>query len=319
MVLLRVPPVDPTPPPPADAALRPSKSTSILPPVGRTSAASAAPPPDRPSIFASSAKASGGFEPALGLGPSDRSLLPDQLRQRRMKHVSCQTSATELADLRQLQEQLFQVRQELGSVNQELAHAERRLRHEVREEMEERVRKFEKRTMEKVAFLRQRQENSVNLVRKASKAQVESHKAHTEGTLKAEHDRVRASEEAEYARMVQQLEQRDLLIAGYKRENRELREQIERIKDAPPPPGLNKGKSSTSAVEVAEQTASLEAALMQRDATIKALRDQLARVQHGLPPTAGAPPTLSQSQSVPVVGAGQAKTPGGAKSASKKK
>ena len=35
---------------------------------------------------------------------------------------------------------------------------------------------------------------------------------------------------AELARLAQQLEQRDLLIAGYKRENRELREQIEKLK-----------------------------------------------------------------------------------------
>ena len=238
----------------------------------------------------------------LGLGPADRSLLPDQQRQRRNKHVGCQTSSSELADLRTLQEHLVQVKQELATVNQELVHAERRLRHEVREEMEERVKKFEKRTMEKVAFLRQRQESSVNTMRKASRAQCESHKAHTEGVLRAEHDRKRKGEEAALAQMASQLEQRDLLIAGYKRENRELREQLERLRDNASPPPLGKKLSSPmQQLDVAEQTAQLEAALAQRDATIRALREQLARVQHGLPPET---PSMATSHSMPAVGEG---------------
>ena len=103
-----------------------------------------------------------------------------QQKQRRAKAASCQTESTELADLRQLQQQLFDVRQELSTVNAELSHAERRLRHEVREEMEERMHKFERRTMEKVQFLKQRQVSSVTTMRKASKAQLESAKVQTE-------------------------------------------------------------------------------------------------------------------------------------------
>ena len=56
-----------------------------------------------------------------------------QQKQRRAKHIACQTDSTELADLRLLQQQLFDVRHELNSVQQELSHAERRLRHEVRD------------------------------------------------------------------------------------------------------------------------------------------------------------------------------------------
>lgn len=282
------------------AKLRGSSSLASLPALG----------PGRTKLVekASSFSLTASHSQPLGLGPADRSLLPDQQRQRRNKHVSCQTSATELADLRLLQEQLFEVRQELASVNQELSHAERRLRHEVREEMEEKVRKFEKKTMERVAFLRQRQEKSVSVMRKASNAQVESHKSQIEGTLRSEHQRVRAGEERELGNLNHQLEQRDLLIAGYKRENRELRDQIEMLKSRDNPAALKRGPSS-------DETASLEAALANRDATIKALREQLARVQHGLPPVAEAPPALGHSQSVPAVGNPTASdsTPAGAK------
>jgi len=284
--------------------LRGSSSLASLPALG----------PGRSSNNSSPSLTSSHSQP-LGLGPADRSLLPDQQRQRRAKHVSCQTSATELADLRLMQEQLFQVRQELSTVNQELAHAERRLRHEVREEMEERVRKFEKKTLEKVAFLRQRQEKSVTVMRKATNAQMESHKSHVEGTLRGEHERLRAGELREMSSLAQQLEQRDLLIAGYKRENRELREQIENLKSREgSAPSMNKKASSASN---GDESAALEAALAQRDATIKALREQLARVQHGLPPTTDA--TLSSSQSVPVVGAPGGATPAGARTQPRRK
>ena len=145
--------------PDATTTVAKSKSTPYLPTIGSSSAA---------------VRASREFP--LGLSPADPTLLPKQQRQRRMKHVSCQTESTELADLRKLQQQLFDVRQELGSVNAELSHAERRLRHEVREEMEQRMLKFERRTMDKVAFLKQRQASTEHVMRKASKAQLESAK-----------------------------------------------------------------------------------------------------------------------------------------------
>ena len=152
---------------------------------------------------------------------------------------------------------------------------------------------------EKVAFLRQRQESSVSTMRKASRAHMDSHKAQTEGLLRAEHDALRASEEAALAHMAQRLEQQDLLIAGYKRENRELRDQVERLRGGgQQAPTLSKKQSS---LDVAEQTAQLEAALAQRDATIKALRDQLARLQHGLPAVDPAAHPLGHSQSLNVL------------------
>ena len=158
----------------------------------------------------------------------------------------------------------------------------------------------------------------MSTVRKASKAHLESTQAQTEHELKAEHERLRAIEEAQCERMAQQIEQKDLLIAGYQRENRELRERIERSEST----AHAQGGASKRQTNDADQTAQLEAALAQRDATIRALRDQLARVQHGLPPTApdGAP-ALKPSQSMPAVpstpgGKGQA---AGARSASRGK
>ena len=163
----------------------------------------------------------GGGPPAapLGLSPADRSLLPHAQRQRRNKTVACQTDATELIDLRVLQQQLFDVRQELSSVSSELAHAERRLRHEVREEMEEKVAKFEQRTMEKVAFLRQRQESTMSTVRKASKAHLESAKVHVEYRIRSEHEALRAAEERVLERLRADVEQKSLLIAGCTQRN----------------------------------------------------------------------------------------------------
>ena len=168
MVLLTRPVEDATvPSSTAKLPMKTSSSTSMLPQISR-----------------STARAAGEFP--LGLSPADRSLLPMQQKQRRAKAVSCQTDVLELADLRELQQQLFDVRQELSTVNAELSHAERRLRHEVREEMEERMHKFERRTKEKVSFLKQRQESSVTVMRKASKAQLESAKAAHEHSLRVE-------------------------------------------------------------------------------------------------------------------------------------
>ena len=237
------------------------------------------------------------YSQPLGLGPPDRSLLPDQQRQRRHKHVGCQTEETELANLRLLQEQLFAVRKELTSVNGELVHAERRLRAEVRDEMETRIAKFEKKTKEKVAFLKQRQENSTTTIRRASSQQLHNHIEEAVGTIKEQHARLREGEEREITSMKQRLEQQDLLIAGYKRENNELREQIEKVRESA---GRGGGDAPSKKAAAAENgQAQLEAQLAQRDATIKALREQLARVQHGLPPTGeGGPPPLAQSQSL---------------------
>jgi hypothetical protein len=300
---------------PAPTLLAPSKSTPSLPAIGKSPAfGTARAPPLSGLLLPSEGSPSHSRSPLvhdqpLGLGPADRSLLPQQQKQRRNKHISCQTDSTELADLRTLQEQLVSVKEELTAVNTELVHAERRLRHEVREEMEERVRKFEKRTMDKVAYLRARQESSVSTMRKASRAQLESFKAQTEGSLRQEHESVRTGELAALEQMSTRLEQQELLIAGYKRENRELRERVELLRGSTSSAPTMKKQSS---LDVAEQTAQLTAQLAQRDATIKALRDQLARVQHGLPATPAEQQReagLANSQSVPAVGA---ERPGGA-------
>lgn len=263
-----------------------SKSTGLLPQIGRSNDAAAR-------------RAAGDFP--LGLGPADRSLLPQQQKHRRNKHIGCQTDTTELADLRAMQKQLFSTREELATVNSELHHAERRVRHEVREEMEERMRKFERRTMEKVAFLRQRQESSVNTMRRASKAQLEGAKAQNEHSLRAEAERLRTAAEAEIMTIRQELEQKDLLLQGYKRDNRLLQERVDLLEMATKgkAPPINKGASS---LDVAEATAQLEAQLQSRDATIAALRDQLARMQGS-----GAPQQLAPSASAPTVGRGKKK------------
>ena len=261
-----------------------SSSTSMLPQIGRSHAAS---------------RAAGEFP--LGLSPADRSLLPMQQKQRRAKAVSCQTESTELADLRQLQQQLFDVRQELSTVNAELSHAERRLRHEVREEMEERMHKFERRTMEKVQFLKQRQVSSVTTMRKASKAQLESAKVQTEHALRTEAEAKQRVHEETIAMLRQDLEQKDLLIAGYKRDNATLKEKLDILQLHSK--GEKKGSAAPSQLDVAEQTAQLEAQLASRDATIQSLRDQLARMQQG----GGGASTLAPSKSAPNVGKGKKK------------
>ena len=74
--------------------------------------------------------------------------------------------------------------------------------------------------------------------------------------------------------MAQRLEQQDLLIAGYKRENAQLREQIEKQSATTPGPASKK----QSALEVAEQTAALEAS---RAAHEKYIEDK-KRVDAGL-------------------------------------
>lgn len=102
---------------------------------------------------------------ALGLGPGDRSLLPHQQRRaKRMQTIGCQTDAAELVELRQLQSSLKEVREELTTVNGELGHTERRLRNEVQEEYDERMRTFEKRTRDKLRYLKQRQEQGMSVM-----------------------------------------------------------------------------------------------------------------------------------------------------------
>ena len=274
---------------PVEDATAPSSNSKL--PMGRSSSTSIL-----PQINRGNARAAGDFP--LGLSPADRSLLPMQQKQRRMKTVSCQTDVGELADLRELQQQLFEVRKELGTVNAELSHAERRLRHEVREEMEERMHKFERRTMEKVTFLKQKQESSVSVMRKASKARFESAKQVTEHKMRTEADARQREHDETIAMLRQDLEQKDLLIVGYKRDYVDMKEKLERS-------GLqanSKGgerKGGPSQLDVAEQTAQLEAQLASRDATIQSLRDQLARMQQE---GAGGPPNLMPSQSAPAVG-----------------
>ena len=234
----------------------------------------------------------------LGLSPADRSLLPQQQKQRRAKHVACQTESTELADLRQLQQHLFDVRQELDSVTAELSHAERRLRHEVREEMEERLRKYETRTKDKIAFLKEKQASTTTVMRKATKAQLESAKREVEHAIKVEHENLRAVDEQRIAQMEVDLEQKALLIAGYKRDNHQLQERVEQLQ------ALSKGAAPSkkaSELDVASATADLEAQLASRDATIQSLREQLSRLQSGGDPASA--PKLAPSQSMPAVGA----------------
>ena len=198
-----------------------------------------------------------------------------------------------------LQQQLFDVRQELGSVNAELSHAERRLRHEVREEMEQRMQKFERRTMDKVAFFKQRQESNQHVMRKASKAQLESAKVHAEHRFRTEADASKAVLEAMLSAMRQDLEQKDLLIQGYKRDGQALKEKLDMLQAASGMGSGAKRGGSSSQLDAAEQTAQLEAALQSRDATIAALRSELAGMQAGK--------QLNPSASMPAVGRGKKK------------
>ena len=80
---------------------------------------------------------------------------------------------------------------------------------------------------------------------------------------------------------------------GVPTENRELQQRVEHLQSAGP--GVTARRTST--LDVAAETADLQARVTQQDATIKALQAQLARLQGGQP---GAP-ALSTSQSVPVV------------------
>ena len=298
---------------PTATALGASKSTPVLPQIGRPGAvvhAAAAPP--HSSGFASrlaksqeatsAAAPSGAIAPAryhpfaLGLSPADRSLLPLQQKQKRNKHVGCQTDTTELAELRTLQTQLGSVKKQLSDVGSELAHAERRLRNEVREEMEGRLAKYEKRTMEKVTFLKQKQRSGVDIMRQASKAQLESKLAEMEHTMKAEYQAIRAAEEAELEELRAALEQKSLLLAGYERENSMLRQKAGMGGAGGGGGGARGGKQ----LDVAEH-AQLEAALAQRDAAIKALREQLARMQEGGGGGTAQQQLLSKSSSMPTV------------------
>ena len=228
---------------------------------------------------------------ALGLGPGDRSLLPHQ--QRRAKHmqtVACQTDTKELVELRVLQESLSAVRDQLTTVSAELGHTERRLRSEVREEYDERMRTFERRTKEKVKYMKQKQEQSVTTMRKALNAQLGIVKLQQEAELRQEADRHAEQVAAEAVSLRAQLEQQELRIAAHVRENAELREQMERRGTAAPTPakcGFDDGSEA--------KVAQLEAQLASRDATIKALREQLSKLM-GTTPPAETPPTPSKAK-----------------------
>jgi len=228
---------------------------------------------------------------ALGLGPGDRSLLPHQ--QRRAKHmqtVACQTDTKELVELRVLQESLSAVRDQLTTVSAELGHTERRLRSEVREEYDDRMRTFERRTKEKVKYMKQKQEQSVTTMRKALNAQLGIVKLQQEAELRQEADRHAEQVAAEAVSLRAQLEQQELRIAAHVRENAELREQMERRGTAAPTPA-KRGFDDGSEAKVAQ----LEAQLASRDATIKALREQLSKLM-GTTPPAETPPTPSKAK-----------------------
>ena len=214
--------------------------------------------------------------PPLGLSVADRSLLPKQRKQRFMQHKGCQTDVTELADLRLMQQQLVEVRQELSTVNSELKHAERRLRNEVQEEMEARMRRFERRTKEKVDFLKKRQESSVTVMRKALNATLASAKAQQENDLRRDYEERKAAESVEVVELRSAMQRQALLIEGYLDENRKLQAKLQQLKPQP----VSKARRTSDDAEDAEgRMASLEAQLASRDATIKALREQLARYQ----------------------------------------
>ena len=223
---------------------------------------------------------------ALGLSAADRSLLPKQQKQQRFMHaIGCQTDVSEVADLRELQHQLASVRGELGSVNSELHHAERRLRLEVREEMEQRMHVFERRTKEKVAFLKKRQEASLQTMRKALRSHLVSAKAEQEAELRAEAAALRSADDNELVELRSEVSRQALLITGYTAEIDDLKRKLERVQaqmqaNATASGGARRG---TSDVE-----AKLEAQLASRDATIKALREQLSKMQSPSAVTSGA-------------------------------
>ena len=205
-----------------------------------------------------------------------------------MQTVGSQTDVTELIELRQVQQSLTDVREELTTVNAELGHAEQRLRNEVREEYDERMRTFERRTKEKVSYLKRRQEASVGAMRKALNASLVQAKVMQESELRIEYEQhaARCAEEARALRT--QLEQQELRLAAREQENHDLREQMDKRGAAgggPPPPR----RSMAAAEESADgRVSQLEAQLASRDATIKALREQLAKLQAA--PAAEVPP-----------------------------
>jgi len=223
----------------------------------------------------------------LGLSPADLSLLPNARKAKTRQHKECQTDTSELADLRVMQAQLLQVKDALGSVNSELAHAERRVRHEVREEMEERIHKFERGTKEKMNFLKKRQQTSISQMRTALQAQLESARLQQMSQLRKEHDQVHAVEEGELSAMRAELQRQQLLAEGSMRENRDLGEKVEKLQEAlrNNSPPVSKRGSIGGEQDSEAKVAQLEAQLASRDATIKALRDQLAALQPSpLPP-----------------------------------
>ena len=144
-----------------------------------------------------------------------------------MQTVACQTDTKELVELRVLQESLSAVRDQLTTVSAELGHTERRLRSEVREEYDERMRTFERRTKEKVKYMKQKQEQSVTTMRKALNAQLGIVKLQQEAELRQEADRHAEQVAAEAVSLRAQLEKQELRIAAHVRENAELREQME--------------------------------------------------------------------------------------------
>ena len=104
--------------------------------------------------------------------------------------------------------------------------------------------------------------------------------------------------------MRQDLEQKDLLIQGYKRDCQALQSKLESLQAASGVGGgAAKRGSSSSQLDTAEQTAQLEAALQSRDATISALRAELA----ARGPTSDSAAKLNPSASMPAVGRGKKK------------
>lgn len=219
--------------------------------------------------------------PPLGLSPADRSLLPKQRKQKFMQSKACQTDVTELAELRVMQQALSEVRKELGTMSAELSHAERRVRNEVQEEMEGRMRKFERKTKEKVDFFKKRQESSVGTIRRAVQATLVSAKAQQENDLRREFDERAAAESVEVVALRAEMQKMVLLVDGYKEESKKLREKLDSQRGGPAPKKASKvlgvEDGAPSADDAETRAAALEAQLASRDATIKALREQLAR------------------------------------------
>lgn len=210
------------------------------------------------------AEPSASFTPAIGLSAPDASLLPRQRRHRLRQHVGCQTEVSELSDLRSMQVAHEEMRRELATVKRELDGAERRLRHEVRAEMEARLRKFETKTREKVAFIKQRSESSLGALRRATDGKMRSAVVQAQRQLQAQLTADTASLTEAASSAEREAQRQQCLTDGYMRENRDLRMQLNALRES------IAGRDAGAAA-----IAQLEAAVAREQATVKALREQI--------------------------------------------